>query len=228
MAPRSKRYKAEVAKVDDQKKYSLDEAVTILKTMASTKADQSVEIAMKLSIDPRKAEQAIRGSVSLPKGIGKPRRVICFADGADADKAKAAGADEVGMEDLAEKIKGGWYDFDVAISMPRTMKVVSRLGKVLGPKGLMPSPKNGTVTDDVGKAVQEFKAGKIEYRNDAAGNVQCAVGKLSFNADDLKENVGAFIEHIQAARPATVKGAFVSGCSISASMSPGMSLAVKQ
>ena len=228
MRKRSKRYKADAAKVDHNKKYATPEAVKILKSFTPTKADQSIEIAVKLAIDPKKSEQSIRGSVSLPKGIGKARRVIVFADGAEAQTAKDSGADEVGMDDLAAKISGGWLEFDVAIAMPRTMRVISKLGKVLGPKGLMPSPKNGTVTDDVKTAVREFKAGKIEYRNDAAGNVQAAVGKLSFSEDDLRANVEAFIEHIKSVRPATVKGAFIQGVSISSTMGPGIAVAVAE
>ena len=227
MRKRSKRYKAAAEKIDRQKKYSVAEGVALLKQAATTKFDQSIEIALKLAIDPKKSEQSIRGSVSLPKGIGKTRRVIVFADGAEAVVAKEMGADEGGMEDLSKKIEGGWTEFDVAIALPRTMKVISRLGKVLGPKGLMPSPKNGTVTDDVKTAVREFKAGKIEYRNDPAGNVQAAVGKISFSEDDLRANVEAFIEHIRSVRPATVKGAFIEGASISPTMGPGVSLAVQ-
>ena len=228
MRKRSKRYKADAAKVDGQKKYPTPDAVKILKSFTPTKADQTVEIAVKLAIDPKKSEQSIRGSLSLPKGIGKARRVIVFADGAEAQLAKDSGADEVGMDDLAAKISGGWLEFDVAIAMPRTMRVISKLGKVLGPKGLMPSPKNGTVTDDVKTAVREFKAGKIEYRNDAAGNVQAAVGKLSFSEDDLRANVDAFIEHIKSVRPATVKGTFIQGVSISPTMGPGIAVAVAE
>ncbi len=195
--------------------------------MGSTKFDQSVEVALRLAIDPKKSEQSIRGSVSLPKGIGKSRRVIVFADGEEARVAEEMGADQVGMDDLAKKIEGGWLEFDVAIAMPRTMKVISKLGKLLGPKGLMPSPKNGTVTEDVRTAVKEFKAGKIEFRNDAAGNVQAAVGKLSFSDEDIRANVEAFIEHIKAMRPATVKGTFVQGASLSATMGPGIAMAVQ-
>jgi large subunit ribosomal protein L1 len=228
MRKRSKRYKADAAKVDRNKKYETPEAVKILKSFTPTKADQSIEIAVKLAIDPKKSEQSIRGSVSLPKGIGKARRVIVFADGAEAQLAKDSGADEVGMDDLATKISGGWLEFDVAIAMPRTMRVISKLGKVLGPKGLMPSPKNGTVTDDVKTAVREFKAGKIEYRNDAAGNVQAAVGKLSFSEEDLRANVDAFIDHIKSVRPATVKGTFIQGVSISPTMGPGVAVAVAE
>jgi large subunit ribosomal protein L1 len=228
MRKRSKRYKADAAKVDANKKYATSEAVKVLKSFTPTKADQSIEIAVKLAIDPKKSEQSIRGSVSLPKGIGKARRVIVFADGAEAQMATDAGADAVGMDDLAAKITGGWLEFDVAIAMPRTMRVISKLGKVLGPKGLMPSPKNGTVTDDVKTAVREFKAGKIEYRNDAAGNVQAAVGKLSFSEEDLRANVDAFIDHIKSVRPATVKGIFIQGVSISPTMGPGIAVAVAE
>ena len=228
MRKRSKRYKADAAKVDAQKKYAPADAVKILKSFTPTKADQSIEIAIKLAIDPKKSEQSIRGSVSLPKGIGKARRVIVFADGAEAQQATDSGADAVGMDDLAKKIEGGWLEFDVAIAMPRTMRVISKLGKVLGPKGLMPSPKNGTVTDDVKTAVREFKAGKIEYRNDPAGNVQAAIGKLSFSEDDLRSNVEAFIDHIKSVRPATVKGVFITGVSISPTMGPGIAVAVAE
>ncbi len=226
MRKRSKRYKKDAARIDAQKKYGVAEAVAVLKTMASTKFDQSVEVALRLAIDPKKSEQSIRGSVALPKGIGKTRRVIVIADGEEARQAQEMGADAVGMEDLAKRIEGGWLEFDVAIAMPRTMKVISKLGKVLGPKGLMPSPKNGTVTEDVKTAVREFKAGKIEYRNDAAGNVQAVVGKLSFTEDDLRVNVEAFIEHIRSVRPATVKGVYIQGAAISPSMGPGIALAV--
>ena len=228
MRKRSKRYKADAAKVDGQKKYPTAEAVKILKSFSTTKADQSIEIAVKLAIDPKKSEQSIRGSVSLPKGIGKARRVIVFADGAEAQMATDSGADAVGMEDLATKISGGWLEFDVAIAMPRTMRVISKLGKVLGPKGLMPSPKNGTVTDDVKTAVREFKAGKIEYRNDSAGNVQAAIGKLSFSEADLKANVDAFIDHMKSVRPNTVKGIFIQNVSICPSMGPGVAVAVAE
>ena len=227
MRKRSRRYKEAAAKVDAQKRYSVAEAVALVKQMRAKKLDQTVDIALKLSIDPKKSEQSIRGAVSLPKGIGKARRVVVFADGDDARVAKEMGADEVGMDDLSKKIEGGWFDFDVAIALPRTMKVIARLGKVLGPKGLMPSPKNGTVTDDVKTAVREFKAGKIEYRNDAAGNVQAAIGKLSFSEEDLRANVEAFIEHIRSVRPATVKGHFIQNAVISPTMGPGVKLAVE-
>ncbi len=227
MRKRSKRYRKAAEKIDRQKRYPVAEAVALVKGGATTRMDQSLEIALKLSIDPKKSEQSIRGAVSLPKGIGTERRVVVFADGDEARVAKEMGADEVGMDDLSKKIEGGWFEFDVAIALPRTMKVIARLGKVLGPKGLMPSPKNGTVTDDVKTAVREFKAGKIEYRNDPAGNVQAAVGKLSFSEDDLRQNVEAFIDHIKSVRPATVKGTFIEGAAISATMGPGVKLAVQ-
>ena len=227
MRKRSRRYRDAAAKVDAQKRYSVGEAVALIKQMKARKLDQTVDIALKLAIDPKKSEQSIRGAVSLPKGIGKARRVVVFADGDDARVAKEMGADEVGMDDLSKKIEGGWFDFDVAIALPRTMRVISRLGKVLGPKGLMPSPKNGTVTDDVKTAVREFKAGKIEYRNDAAGNVQAAIGKLTFSEEDLRANVEAFIEHIRSVRPATVKGHFITNAVISPTMGPGVKLAVE-
>lgn len=227
MRKRSKRYKAAAAKVDAQKKYSVAEAVTLVKSMTAKKLDQSLEIAIKLAIDPKRSEQSIRGAVSLPKGIGKARRVVVFADGDEARAAKDAGADEVGMDDLAKKIEAGFFDFDVAIALPRTMRVISKLGKTLGPKGLMPSPKNGTVTDDVKTAVREFKAGKIEYRNDAAGNVQAAIGKIGFSEEDLRANVEAFIEHIRSVRPNTVKGPYITNVTISPTMGPGVRLAVE-
>jgi len=228
MRKRSKRYKAAAAKVDIQKKYSVQEAVALVKTMTAKKLDQALDISIKLAIDPKRSEQSIRGAVSLPKGIGKARRVVVFADGDEARAAKDNGADEVGMDDLAKRIEAGWFEFDVAIALPRTMRVISKLGKVLGPKGLMPSPKNGTVTDDVKTAVREFKAGKIEYRNDAAGNVQAAVGKLSFSEEDLRANVDAFIDHIKSVRPSTVKGAFIQNVSICPTMGPGIAVAVAE
>lgn len=228
MKKHSKRYRADAAKVDANRKYDVAEAVKILKQFGSTKFDQTVEVAIKLNIDPKKSEQIVRGSVALPKGIGKSRKVIVFADGADATIAQENGADEVGMAELAKKIEDGWLDFDVALAMPRTMKVISKLGKILGPQGKMPSPKSGTVTDDLKTAVREFKAGKIEFRNDAAGNVQAGVGKLSFSEPDLKANIEAFVDHIKGMRPATVKGAYVTNVVVSASMSPPVTIAMAQ
>lgn len=225
MKKHSKRYRTDAGKIDANKRYSVEEAVKVLKSTTPTKFDQSVEVAIKLNIDPTKSEQGVRGSLALPKGIGKSRKVIVFADGADADAAKESGADEIGMAELAKKIEDGWLDFDVALALPRTMKVIAKLGKILGPQGKMPSPKSGTVTEDIRTAVREFKAGKIEFRNDKDGNVQAAVGKLSFSEADLRANVEAFVEHIRGMRPSTVKGHYIENVALSASMSPPVSLA---
>ncbi len=179
----------------------LAEAVTLLKTFNTTKFDQTVEIAMRLGIDPKQADQLVRGSIVLPHGIGKTLRVVVFAKGDKTDEAKAAGADEVGGPELAEKIKGGWTDFDVCIAAPDMMGVVGPLGKVLGPRGLMPSPRAGTVTPEVAKSVKEYKAGKVEFRNDAGGNVHAVVGKMSFDAPKLVDNINAFINHVLQSSP---------------------------
>ena len=198
----------------------------LLKTFNNTKFDQTVEVAIRTGIDPRQADQIIRGSVALPHGLGKPVRVIVFAKGDQADAARAAGADEVGGADLAEKIKNGWLDFDVCIAAPDMMGIVGPLGKILGPRGLMPSPRAGTVTPDVGRAVREYKAGKVEFRNDSSGNIHAPVGKLSFDEQKLVENIKAFVDHIQSLRPAALKGQFIKGVTISATMSPGIRVAV--
>jgi large subunit ribosomal protein L1 len=201
-------------------------AVDALKAFGGTKFDQSVEIAVRLGVDSTQADQTVRGSLVLPHGIGKSQRVIVFAKGAKADEAREAGADEVGEEELAEKIKGGWTEFDVCIAAPDMMKLVGPLGRVLGPRGLMPSPRAGTVTPDVGKTVQEYKAGKVEFRNDKGGNVQAIVGKLSFDAPKLVENIQAFLDKVISMKPAAVKGTYVKGAHISATMSPSVRLAV--
>jgi large subunit ribosomal protein L1 len=179
-----------------------------------------------LNIDSKQAEQLVRGSVSLPKGTGQSKRVICFVDGALAKDALAAGAVEAGGEELAKKVNEGWLDFDVAVAHPATMRYVGRLGKVLGPKGLMPSPKSGTVTPDVVKAVAEFQAGKIEYRNDSFGNIHASVGKLSFSKEDLAANIKAFVEHIVAVRPQSVKGNFLHKISVTSTMGPGLAISI--
>src|SRR3989339_1304082 len=222
MAKRSKRYLESRKVVDVAKKYELKEAVKLLKSFKRTKFDESVEVAIKLGIDPKQSDQLIRGSVSLPKGIGKSLKVIVFAGGEKAEIAKKAGADEVGAEELVKKVEGGWADFDVAIATSDMMKLVGKLGRVLGPQGKMPSPKSGTVTDDVETAVKEFKAGKIEYRTDAGGNVQALVGKLSFSDADLEENINTFVKHIMNSRPSSAKGEFVEKVSVSSTMSPGV------
>ena len=219
---RSKRYTESKKKRLKSKEYELKEAVSVLKTFNKTKFDETVEVVMKLGVDPKRSDQLVRGSFSLPKGIGKELRVVVFASGEKAELAKKAGAMEVGGDDLIKKIEGGWLDFDVAISTPDMMRKVSKLGRVLGPQGKMPSPKSGTVTDDISNVVKEFKEGKIEYRTDAGGNVHTAVGKMSFPDEDLVENIKSFIKHIISNRPPSAKGTFVQGTSISSSMSPGV------
>jgi large subunit ribosomal protein L1 len=226
MAKQSKRFRslAEKRKSDDA--LPVTEAVKTLKTYGGTKFDQSVEIAIRLGIDQTQAEQLVRGSIVLPHGIGKQQRVVVFAKGAKADEAREAGADLVGEEDLAEKIKGGWTEFDACIAAPDMMKLVGPLGKVLGPRGLMPSPRAGTVTPDVGKTVREYKAGKVEFRNDKAGIVQAVVGKLSFDEPKLAENIQAFLDKVASLKPSAVKGTYIKGAHISATMSPSVRLAV--
>jgi large subunit ribosomal protein L1 len=194
----------------------------LLKKFNTTKFDQSVEISMRLGVDPKQNDQIVRGSVVLPNGLGKTLRVLVFAKNAKAEEATAAGADFVGGPELAEKIKEGWFDFDVCIATPDMMGVVGSLGRVLGPRGLMPSPKAGTVTMDVEKTVKEYKAGKVEFRNDKGGIVHGVVGKLSFDADKLAENIQAFINYVVSLKPAAVKGVYVKSIAISATMSPAV------
>ena len=205
---------------------SIADAVKLLKSFPETKFDQTVEVALHLSIDPRHADQQLRGSVSMPKGVGRSSRVICFCATDKEDAAKAAGAIEAGSEELVKKIEGGWLDFDVAIASPDMMRFVGTLGRQLGPKGLMPSPKAGTVTPDIESAVAEFAAGKVEYRNDDGGNIHCILGKMSFSEQDLVENLNFFVNLITKARPAAVKGEFIKNCSISATMTPSVKIAV--
>ena len=226
MSKRSKRYVESKKIVDSEKKYELKEAVKLLKSFKRTKFDASVEVAMKLGIDPKQSDQLIRGSVSLPKGIGRSLKVIVFAAGEKAALAKNAGADEVGAEELVKKVEGGWADFDVAIATSDMMRFVGKLGRVLGPQGKMPSPKSGTVTDDIGTAVKEFKAGKIEYRTDAGGNVHSIVGKVSFSEKDLEDNINAFVKQIVNSRPASAKGIFIEKVSVSSTMGPGIMIEV--
>lgn len=213
------------AKVDVKALMPLEQAVELLKSFNTTKFDQTVEIAIRLGIDAKQADQLVRGSLVLPHGIGKTQRVVVFAKGEMAEVARAAGADEVGQEDLAKRIKEGWVDFDACIASPDMMGVVGPLGKVLGPRGLMPSPRAGTVTTDVAKVVKEYKAGKVEFRNDAAGIVHAMVGKLSFEPTKLRENIQAFIDYIQSLKPHSVKGTYVRGMAISATMSPSIRIA---
>ena len=221
MVKHSKRYLQAAAKVDRTKIYEPSEALALIKSLPAAKFDESVEIAVNLSIDPKKTDQLVRGAVSLPKGLGKTVRVVVFADGDKAEAARASGADFVGTADMAEKILGGWMDFDIVIASPDMMKHVGKLGKVLGPQGKMPSPKSGTVTPDVGQAVREFKAGKVEFRTDAGGNVHAPVGKRSFATADLEANLKAFLDHLAALRPPSVKGVFLKKICVSTSMGPG-------
>ena len=225
MTKQSKRFR----KLSEKRKEDpvpVAEAVNVLKGYAGTKFDQSVEIALRLGIDQAQPDQIVRGSLVLPHGIGKQQRVLVFAKGAKADEATAAGADFVGEDELADKVKGGWTDFDVCIAAPDMMKLVGPLGKVLGPRGLMPSPRAGTVTPDIASAVKEYKAGKVEFRNDKAGNVQAAVGKLSFEPEKVAENIQAFVDKVLALKPHSIKGTYVKSAHISASMSPSVRLAV--
>lgn len=203
----------------------LPEAVDLLKRFPPARFDQSVEIHMRLGIDPKQADQLVRGSLVLPHGIGKAKRVIVFAKGNLADDARAAGAEEVGGDELAKRIKDGWIDFDVCIAAPDMMGLVGPLGKLLGPRGLMPSPRAGTVTADIGKTVAEYKAGKVEFRNDSTGIVHAVVGKASFQAPQLVANIRAFIDHITALQPGSVRGQYVRSISISGTMTPGITVA---
>ena len=205
-----------------QKALSLTEAVDTLKKFDGTKFDQSVEIAMRLGVDHTQADQIVRGSIVLPHGIGKELRVVVFAKGPNAEAAKEAGADLVGDEDLAKKIQGGWTEFDACIAAPDMMKIVGPLGRVLGPRGLMPSPRAGTVTPDVAKTVSEYKAGKVEFRNDKGGNIHAVVGKLSFDTQKLVENIQSFIDLILGMKPSSVTGTYLRGMAISATMSPSV------
>jgi len=222
----SKRHKENQALVDRSREYELEEAVQILKSVCGAKFDESIEVSVKLGIDAKKSDQNVRGAVVLPNGTGKASRVIVFAEGPAADEGKEAGADEVGSENLAKKVEGGWLDFDVAIAHPACMKFVGKLGKLLGPRGLMPSPKAGTVTDKIGAAVKEYKAGKVEFRCDSAGNVRVAVGKLSFDGGKLSENVTAFLEYLKGLRPSGAKGEFIRRISVSSTMGPGVRVRV--
>jgi large subunit ribosomal protein L1 len=223
MGKRSKRYKAEAQKVGKEP-VSLAEAVEKIKSFSNMKFDQSIECVLNLGIDPKLADQMVRGSLSLPHGIGKTKKVVAFCE--ETDEAKKAGAIEAGVDELIKKISDGWADFDVAIASPKVMGKVGKLGRVLGPQGKMPSPKNGTVTPDVVKAVAEFAAGKIEFRNDAGGNVHVVVGKQSFDSKKLVENIEAFLEHIKRIKPSSAKGTYIKKMALSATMSPAVNVIV--
>ena len=223
---RSRRYRKGAELVDRTRVYEANEALEILKKFPGPKFEEAVEIAVRLGIDPKKTDQLVRGSVSLPKGTGKEVRIAVFAEGDKAEAAKAAGADFVGGQDLAEKIEGGFTDFDMTIASPDMMRFVGKLGKVLGPPGKMPSPKAGTVTPNVGDAVREFKAGKIEFRNDDGGNLAAPMGRRSFSSDKLRENIEAFLTYVETLKPLAAKGTFVTKGAISSTHSPGILLKV--
>jgi len=222
MATNGKRYTAALKLVDPQKSYKICEAVETLKKMPKTKFDETASLSFHLGVDPKQSDQMVRGTVVLPHGTGKKVRVVVFAKGAAAQAAKDAGADIVGFEDLVKRCQEGWTDFDVAVATPEAMQEVRKLGKALGPKGLMPNPKTGTVTDDTAKAVKEVKAGRVEFKMDKNANVHVVFGKLSFEAKALEENARAVVTAMSHARPSTAKGEFVASCTLAGTMSPGM------
>lgn len=220
---RSKNYRALEAKIEKGRNYSIVDALGVLRD-TPIKFDQSVEIHMNLGVDPRHSDQVVRGNVVLPNGTGKQVRVLVFAKGANADAANAAGAEFVGAEELGEKVQGGWLDFDAVVATPDMMPLLGKLARILGPRGLMPSPKNGTVTTNVAQVVQELKAGKVSYRVDKGANVHAGVGKLSFTNEQLAENILAFIDSVRKAKPQTSKGTYIKSLTIAATMTPGISL----
>lgn len=222
----SKRYNVAYTMFDRQKRFDLTEALKLLKSLPASKFDETVELHFNLGVDPRKADQQIRNSVVLPHGTGKTMRVLVFAEGDKADEARQAGADFVGVDDLIEKISGGWFDFDVVISTPNLMGRIGKLGRTLGPRGLMPNPKVGTVTMDVGKAVDEAKGGKVTYRVDKFANLHVPAGKLSFEEDKLKDNLKAILAAIIKERPTTLKGVFIKSITLCTTMGPGIKIQV--
>jgi large subunit ribosomal protein L1 len=226
MRVKSKRYKSELQQLNDKEILSVAEAVEKIKSFKSVKFDQSIECVLQLGIDPKQADQLVRGSISLPNGIGRQKKVIAFCEDSDVEAAKKAGAVEVGCDDLVKKVSDGWMDFDVAIASPKVMAKVGKLGRVLGPQGKMPSPKNGTVTNDISTAVAEFAAGKVEFRNDAGGNVHAVVGKQSFDSQKLIDNIEAFVSHIKKLKPSAAKGTYIKKMCISATMSPGITVSI--
>lgn len=228
MAKRGKKYQQALQLIDRTKQYDLAEAVALVKKAAPAKFDETVELAVKLGVDPKKADQQVRGAVVLPHGTGKTVRVLVFAKGEKAKEAEAAGADYVGDEELIEKVSQGWFDFDMVVATPDMMGQVGKLGRILGPRGLMPNPKTGTVTFEVAKAVQEIKAGKIEYRVDKAGIVHVPVGKVSFEEEKLAENIKTVIEALIKAKPPAAKGTYLRGVAVSSTMGPGIRLAPQQ
>lgn len=222
MAKHGKKYNDAARRFDNEGLHSATEALALVKSLASANFDETVELVVRLGVDPRKADEMVRGTVALPAGTGGDVRVAVFATGEAATAARDAGAEHVGAEDLAEAVEGGMLDFDVAIASPDMMPTVGKLGRVLGPRGLMPNPKTGTVTPDVAKAVEEFKGGKVEYRTDRNGNVHVPVGKASFSPEDLSRNVGALVDELNRAKPASAKGRYMRRVVISSTMGPGI------
>ena len=224
----SKRFKKALEVVDAKKAYPLKEAVGVLAKFPKAKFNETIDLAFRLGVDPKQSDQMVRGTVPLPHGSGKTVRVLVFAKGAAADAAKAAGAEYVGFADMIQKCTEGWAEFDVAVATPEAMTEVRKLGKVLGPRGLMPNPKTGTVTDDTAKAVKEVKAGRVEFKTDKAGNVHVVVGKASFKPEQIEENARAVIEAVAKARPQSVKGQYLQSCTLSATMSPAVRVDMKE
>ncbi|MGE4490189.1 MAG: 50S ribosomal protein L1 [Kiritimatiellales bacterium] len=228
MSKHGKKYTAVKKKVSVEKLYAVEEAIQFLKDNPTANFDETLEIALRMGVDPTKSDQAIRSTVALPNGTGKDVRVIVFASGEAAEAARAAGAVEAGFEDLLAKVTGGWMDFDIVIATPDAMKEVRKLGKVLGPRGLMPNPKTGTVTDDTATAVKQFKAGRVEFRMDRNGNIIVPFGKRSFTTEALAENFHAVYEAILASKPASAKGIYIKRCTVSSTMGPGLHVDVKE
>ena len=228
MSGNGKSYRAALAKLDRSQRYLLEDGLRLVKETARAKFDETVEMAVRLGVDPRQADQNVRGTVSLPHGMGKTVRVLAFAKGEKEKEAQEAGADFVGSEDLIKKISEGWFDFDKTVATPDMMAAVGRIGKVLGPRGLMPNPRTGTVTADIGKAVKEIKAGKLEFRVDKAGIVHVPVGKASFNQEKLIDNAKAVLTSILRAKPASAKGNYVRGVTVSTTMGPGIKIDLSQ
>lgn len=226
MKKQSRRYTENKAKVTSDAPVALQEAIKVLKSFKAAKFDETLELVFNLNIHPKKADQLVRGAFSLPHGIGKKVRVIAFCDGDVIEKALAAGASEAGADDLVAKVNGGWLDFDIAIAAPNMMAKVGKLGRVLGPTGKMPSPKSGTVTVDVAKAVEEFVAGKIDFRNDDTSNVAAVIGKFSFDAKKIEDNASALIQHIKDIRPQAVKDGYIKSVTIAPTMGPGIGIAI--
>ena len=224
MAQRSRRLKAIRERIDRGKLYDVSEALALLKDMASVKFSESVDVSVNLGVDPRKSDQVVRGSTVMPNGIGKESRVAVFAQGTAAEEAREAGADIVGMDDLAEQVKAGNLDFDIVIAAPDAMRVVGKLGRILGPRGLMPNPKVGTVTPDVTGAVRNAKAGQVQYRTDRAGIIHCTIGKVAFEIDALKQNLDALLDDLKKAKPSTSKGVYMRKVTLSTTMGPGLGI----